>query len=403
MKISNFKSKNVSVIGQGYVGLPLSMAAGKAGHKVFGVDIDVTKVETLKSGKSTIEDIADLEIKNLFLSGNFVPTSDFNVVSESDIIIICVPTPLDSVGMPDLEILKNAIENISEFLMPGSTIIIESTVAPGTTRQIISPLIEKRSGLSTVEFGLAFSPERIDPGNRNWTLSNTPKLISAIDDKTLLLVQDFYGTFIDEIFICPSTEVAECAKLLENSFRLINISFINEIMLFCDAMGVNTLEVIEAAKTKPYGFMSFYPSIGIGGHCIPIDPVYLSEAAKSIGAPIKSIELATNINNSMPKLFAKKIYEHFKGDPNKTIMVIGMAYKPNVSDIRETPSAKLVQELRDFGFNVCWHDELVGEWNNEKSTPLNVSFDLGVVAVLHSNVNLDILKNKPIMRIGVNH
>ena len=403
MKISNFKSKNVSVIGQGYVGLPLSMAAGKAGHKVFGVDIDVTKVETLKSGKSTIEDIADLEIKNLFLSGNFVPTSDFNVVSESDIIIICVPTPLDSVGMPDLEILKNAIENISEFLMPGCTIIIESTVAPGTTRQIISPLIEKRSGLSTVEFGLAFSPERIDPGNRNWTLSNTPKLISAIDDKTLLLVQDFYGTFIDEIFICPSTEVAECAKLLENSFRLINISFINEIMLFCDAMGVNTLEVIEAAKTKPYGFMSFYPSIGIGGHCIPIDPVYLSEAAKSIGAPIKSIELATNINNSMPKLFAKKIYEHFKGDPNKTIMVIGMAYKPNVSDIRETPSAKLVQELRDFGFNVCWHDELVGEWNNEKSTPLNVSFDLGVVAVLHSNVNLDILKNKPIMRIGVNH
>ena len=276
--------QKVAVIGQGYVGLPLAIAAAEVGFLVKGIDTDYSKVRNLNMGITSVEGIAADVLSNLLVSKKYLAVTDFRAISDSDVILICVPTPLTESGKPDLQFLNHAAKNIALNMKKDCLVILESTVEPGTTRNHLLKLLRADSKYSS--FSVAFSPERIDPGNKKWNLKNTPKIVAGLDNYSTNLAVKFYSEFVDKVVVCDSVEIAETAKLLENTFRLINISFINEFNIFCAKLGLNVNEVILAASTKPYGFMSFFPSIGVGGHCIPVDPLYLSNKAKEIGAPI---------------------------------------------------------------------------------------------------------------------
>jgi UDP-N-acetyl-D-glucosamine dehydrogenase len=383
----NKLSTTISVIGLGYVGLPLAISAAQSGYEVNGIDVDRVKVELINSGKSPIEDISNLEIQNV-ISSNLKVGSDFSPVEGSSIVIICVPTPLDVDRKPDLSLIDGAVKSFAKYLTKSTLVILESTVQPGTTRGYLVSLISKYSGLTPSEFNVAYSPERIDPANRKWNLKNTPKIVAGLNPITTKQAKDFYSKFVDNIIECESPEVAELAKLLENTFRYVNISFINELSIFCRSLGVDINQVIAAASTKPYGFMPFYPSIGVGGHCIPVDPLYLSDKARNIGVQTKFIDLADEINIQMPNFFVKVASERIGGLQGKKVLVIGVSYKPNVADIRETPVAALIFSLRKEGAEVFWHDDLVKEWNEEKSSPLNQGYDLAILATPHDYLNL---------------
>lgn len=387
----------ISVIGQGYVGLPLSLAAAKSGFKVFGVDVNQNIVNQLNSGTTNIEDVDLVSLKELLKNGSYSATTDFSVVVESSVILICVPTPLQDNRKPDLSYLISAVKSVGEYLSKGSLVIIESTVAPGTTRSLVVPILEKESGLKVNEFYVAFSPERIDPQNKTWNVKNTPKLVSGLTERASVIAIEFYSKFIDIIVDCNSIEVAEMAKLLENSFRLVNISFINEISITCQKLGIDITDVIKAASTKPYGFMSFYPSIGIGGHCIPVDPIYLAEKAREIGAPTKLIDLADEINKKMPSYFVKRSEEKIGGLSGKKVLVLGVSYKPNIADVRETPVEALIVCLKEKGAKVSWHDDLVKEWNGDKSVAISSNFDLAILATPHAYIDLTALGKIPIL------
>jgi len=270
-------------------------------------------------------------------------------------------------------------------------------VSPGTTRNLIAPILAQFSGLNLNQFQVAFSPERIDPSNKTWGVKNTPKLVAGLSQEACTRAMEFYSNFIDEVVRCESLEVAETAKLLENSFRYVNISFINEFFIFCQKLGVDVKEVIKAAATKPYGFMSFYPSIGVGGHCIPVDPLYLSEKARELGTPTRFIDLADQINQEMPGYFVGRAEEKLGGLKDKKVLVVGVAYKPNVADVRETPATALISGLKSKGANVSWHDDLVKEWNGEKSVELKTGFDLAIIATSHTYMDLSQLGDVPIM------
>jgi UDP-N-acetyl-D-glucosamine dehydrogenase len=316
---------------------------------------------------------------------------------QPNVICICVPTPLTQDHNPDLSFLKNAIKSISPQIKKGALVIIESTIKPGTTRNIVLPILEKESGLSSSEFYLAFSPERVDPMNKKFTIKNTPKLVAGLTPKAAEKAKEFYSKFIDQVDVCESLEVAETAKLLENSFRLVNISFINELAIFCQKIGIDVNDVIKAASTKPYGFMPFYPSVGIGGHCIPVDPLYLAEAAREAGAPVRFIELADEINLGMPTYFVGRASEMLGGLKDKNVLVIGVSYKPNVADIRETPVEALISGLKKSAAVVSWHDDLVKNWNGESSTALGTGFDLAILATPHDYLDLSLLGNTPLL------
>lgn len=393
-------SHKVAVIGQGYVGLPLSLAAANAGHNVIGVDIDLKRIELLNSGISPIEDISSDQVLKMLSEKKYIATNSFESVIDCDVICICVPTPLGEDRRPDLGPLEQALTEVGKYLQEKTLVIVESTIQPGTTRNIIIPILERVSGLSRDKFFTAYSPERIDPRNSQWNIANTPKLVAGFNEPSAGTARDFYRSFVDRIEIISSLEIAETAKLLENSFRLINISFINELAIFCQKLGINVLDVVNAAATKPYGFMPFYPGIGIGGHCIPVDPLYLSQKAKEIGVSSKLIDLADEINLNMPKYFVKRAEDKLGTLKDKRVIVVGVAYKPNIADVRETPVEALILGLRQKGAIVVWNDDLVKEWRGEKSTALSEGFDLAVLATFHGNTNLtklgsvDILSTK---------
>ena len=391
---------NVSVIGQGYVGLPLSMHLTKIGIKVNGIDTNQNTVDFLNRGKSYIEDVPSSDVLLAKNSGLYEATASFEKISESNVVIICVPTPLNGDQLPDLSYLNLALTEVSKYVKPGSLIILESTVAPGTTRNLVVKAIESGTLSSIDSFFLVFSPERIDPRNKKWNISNTPKLVAGLTDKCCELGFQFYSKFIDDVVKCSSLEVAETAKLLENSFRLVNISFINELSVFCEELGVDVNDVVRAAATKPYGYMPFYPSIGVGGHCIPVDPIYLSSRAKELGVPSKFLDLATQINNQMPRYFVNKAREKLGELNNKNILVIGVAYKPNVADVRETAAFELIKGLKEGGANVYWHDDLVKEWNSEKSVEMSSNYDLAIIAAQHDYIELSKLGEVPLIRAG---
>ena len=390
-------STSVSVIGLGYVGLPLAVAAAKSGYQVTGIDLDEAKVLEVNNGKSQIEDIDNGELSNLIQAGKIKAESNYTSVEKSNIVIICVPTPLLENHLPDLSYIESVAKSIKGKLSEGSLVILESTVAPGTTRDFLAPLLEFDFARPEKKFKLAFSPERTDPMNLNWTIKNTPKIVAGLTTESRNLAVKFYSEFIDEIIECDSVEVAETAKLLENSFRFINISFINEISIFCQELGIDVNEVIKAAASKPYGFMPFYPSIGVGGHCIPVDPIYLANTAKTLGVPSRFIDLAEQINQEMPIYFVDRAEAKISGLKNKRILVVGVAYKPNVADIRETPVESLVEGLKTKGAKVFWHDDLVKEWNGENSVALSNKYDLAILATPHDYLDLTILGDVPIL------
>jgi UDP-N-acetyl-D-glucosamine dehydrogenase len=387
----------LSIIGQGYVGLPLAISSAQAGYEVVGVDLNLEKVALLNNYKSPIEDISDSEIKNASLAGNYKASSNSYIHPSTEIICICVPTPLGSDHKPDLEILKAATTDVGKNLKPGMLVIIESTIQPGTTREVVVPILEKESGLSRDKFLVAYSPERIDPMNKKFTIKNTPKLVAGLTPEAATKAKEFYSKFIDQVDVCDSLEVAETAKLLENSFRLVNISFINELAMFCQKIGIDVNDVIKAASTKPYGFMPFYPSVGVGGHCIPVDPLYLAEAARAAGAPTRFIELADEINLAMPTYFVGRASEMLGGLKDKKVLVIGVSYKPNVADVRETPVEALITGLAKSGAVVSWHDDLVKNWNGQSSVALGSGFDLAILATPHDYLDLSLLGNTPLL------
>lgn len=387
----------VSVIGLGYVGLPLAVAAANAGYEVIGIDLDEKKVSDINSGKSTIEDIKNEELEGLVRKGKIKAESNYSSISRADTVVICVPTPLSENHLPDLSHLEAAAISIKDKLAPDSILILESTVAPGTTRNFLAPLLGFNFEQLDKNFMIAYSPERIDPMNQKWGIKNTPKIVAGLTEKSKSVASEFYAAFIDEVIQCESVEIAETAKLLENSFRFINISFVNELSVFCRKLGIDMDQVINAAATKPYGFMPFYPSIGIGGHCIPVDSLYLAHKAREIGSPTRFIDLADQINLEMPGYFVGRAEEKLGGLDNKKILVIGVAYKPNVADVRETPVIALINGLHSKGVQVSWHDDLVKEWNGQKSVDLKPGFDLAILATPHSYIDLRKLGDTPIL------
>lgn len=388
---------NISVVGQGYVGLPISLAASDAGYKVTGIDSDINKVTALSSGISLVEDVPNKEVIRLLNSGRYQIETDFKSVSHSTYVLICVPTPLTSDGKPDLSFLSNAIKSVGKNLSPGTLVILESTIEPGTTRDFATTLIEEESGLDESQYFLAFSPERIDPSNKQWGVKNTPKLVAGLNQEATNKAIEFYSKFIDTVVACDSPEVAETAKLLENSFRLINISFINEISMFCRKLGIDVNEVIRVASTKPYGFMPFFPSIGAGGHCIPVDPLYLANKSNEIGAPMTMIRLADKINRDIPNFYVQLAFEKIGELLDRKILVIGISYKVNLADVRETPVSSVIQKLRAKGAKVFWHDELVKEWNGETSVAISSDYDLAILATPHNGIDLSKLGATPLI------
>ena len=387
----------ITVVGQGYVGLPLAIAAVNSGYTVYGLDNNEEKINSLGNGISIIEDLTNDVIKESIDSKRYLPTTDKGVVADSEVILICVPTPLSLDHKPDLGALTSAITTVGKNLTAGTLVIVESTIEPGTCRNVLLTILVKESGLEESEFELAYSPERIDPTNKKWSINNTPKLVAGLTDSAAQKAESFYGKFIDSITKCSSLEIAETAKLLENSFRLVNISFINELAIFCQKIGIDISEVISAAATKPYGFMPFYPSVGVGGHCIPVDPIYLANAAKAVGVPSRFIELADQINQEMPGYFVGRAEEKLGGLKNKRVLVVGVSYKPNMADVRESPVEALISGLKQKGAQVSWHDDLVKEWNGEKSVTLSSDFDLAIIATPHDYLDLTKLGNVPIL------
>ena len=385
----------VAVVGQGYVGIPLAIAAAESGHHVTGIDIDSQKIELLNFAKSPIGDISDSTIEAVIRSGNYQASDSFSSLSSSDVICICVPTPLDSNHKPDLRALEGALEAVAVHISEDALVIIESTISPGTTRKYGEGILKTLSKHG--KFQLAFSPERIDPANKKWNVKNTPKLVAGITPEATARATKFYSTFVASVHSYNSVEAVETAKLLENSFRLVNISFINEIAAFCEKLEISVLDVISAAATKPYGFMPFYPSAGVGGHCIPVDPSYLAEAAREIGAPTRFIDLANEVNLAMPSYFVGKADGMLNGLKGKKVLVVGVAYKPDVADMRETPAAALISLLRDGGAEVKWHDDLVVEWDGEQSVNLSDEYDLAILVNPHTHTKLNKLGSTPVL------
>jgi UDP-N-acetyl-D-glucosamine dehydrogenase len=385
----------VVVVGQGYVGLPLATAAAEAGHTVVGIDVDKKRIDLLNSGVSPVADISDAILQKIITSNNYSASDSFVSVSDADVVCICVPTPLNSQGAPDLSAFESALEAVGANLGASTLVIIESTISPGTTRGLAVSI------LSTVsrhkDFEVVYSPERIDPANKKWNVKNTPKLVAGLTPEGTLRATHFYSSFVETITAGSSVEVIETAKLLENSFRFVNISFINEVAVFCEKLGIDVREVVDAAATKPYGFMPFYPGAGVGGHCIPVDPAYLAEKAREIGAPTRFIDLANEVNLSMPSFFAGKAEGMLGTLSGKKVLVVGVAYKPDVSDVRETPASGLIKALRAAGAVVSWHDHLVLEWNGETSVPLASDYDLVVLVNPHSSVDLTVLDGVPVL------
>ena len=378
--------KNVIVIGQGYVGLPLSVNAAKSGYEVYGFDISKEKIEQLKKGDTDSPEIKKSDLLRLQKKRKIQFTSTIPKLTQPSIIVIAVPTPLNSSRKPDLSMLISACELVASVIEDNSIVINESTSYIGTLRNLIKPTIDKLSSAKDIMYAVA--PERIDPGNTKWGMKNTPRVIAGLDGVSTQISVDFYSKFCKQIHIVSKPEVAEAAKLFENTFRQVNIALVNELSSIADLIGFSTHETIKAASTKPFGFMPFFPSIGVGGHCIPVDPSYLAFSAESVGADAKFINLANITNSSMPKIIAERIRIILDGNlKGKKIQIAGIAYKPNISDLRESPALDLINELRSLHAIVSWHDPFIATYNNETSSELDSDTDLGLIVTPHDQID----------------
>ena len=384
----------VSIIGQGYVGLTISAFAA-AKHEVVGFDNSQRVVDQLNKGISHIEGV-DSEVIALWAKeGRYLATTNGADIKGSDIIVIAVPTPLTKDRKPDLTFIEAACKTIAENIDRPVLVINESTSFPGTVRNLIKPLIEKLSS-NKFEHMYAISPERVDPGRGDYNQKNTARLYAGLTPEASAATRDFYSSFCDVLIEVSSPEVAESAKLFENTFRQVNIALVNEFAQIAHKLGISVNEVLDAANTKPYGFMKFTPSAGVGGHCIPVDPSYLAHVAEQLGAPSTFIERANEVNLDMPVYIVNRVEADNGGSlKGKSVLVVGVAYKPNVADVRETPAEIVIEELRKRGAVVAWHDDVVGSWNGETSSPL-AGADIAVVVTLHSVVKpAEILASAP--------
>ncbi|MGC8856610.1 MAG: nucleotide sugar dehydrogenase [Anaerolineae bacterium] len=364
------KTARVAVLGLGYVGLPLAVVFGEAGFPVTGVDPDARKIEKLRKGESYISDVKSEAVAALVNSGHLQATADFSVLAEMDAVSICVPTPLRKTGDPDMSYIMSATGELAKYMHKGMVVVLESTTYPGTTREVLLPMLGDANGLKVGEdWFLAFSPERVDPGRKDWTTVNTPKVLGGITEACGEVAAAWYGGAIQTIHRVSSTEAAEMAKLLENTFRMINIGLVNELAIMCEHLGVDVWEVIDAAATKPFGFMKFTPGPGLGGHCIPIDPLYLSWKMKSFNYNARFIELADEINTNMPRYVVSRVLDAMN-DRGKTlkgarVLVLGVAYKPDIDDVRESPALDVIGLLRQKGAIVEYHDPYIPHIHHE--------------------------------------
>jgi UDP-N-acetyl-D-glucosamine dehydrogenase len=393
---------DVAIVGAGYVGLPLARTFADAGKRVVLVDVDPARVAQLNKGESYIEDIPSSVLKPLVDAGLVSATTDYDALRDAAAILVALPTPLSRQREPDLRILVSAAEQIATRLRPGHLVVLESTTYPGTTREQVQPLLEAGSGLQAGEdFHLAFSPERVDPGREDWTTKNVPKVVGGIDEDSTEAAVALYGAAIDEVHPVSSPESAELTKLLENIFRSVNIALVNELAQLCDRMGIDVWEVIDAAATKPFGFMSFKPGPGLGGHCIPIDPFYLTWKAREFGFYTEFIELAGKVNESMPYFCRSLVsqalnHKHERSLKGSKVLVLGVAYKPEIADTRESPAVKLIGLLQGAGAEVAYHDPHVPSFRENglsmSSSPLEPgAYDCVVIVTDHSGIDYDAL------------
>lgn len=385
------KKIKVSVIGQGYVGQTLSVGAAEAGYSVVGFDLNSVIITNLVNRRSFVPGVSQEKLNQIIEKGYFLPTDNPELIKDSQIIVIAVPTPIDEARNPDLSFVIRACESINKYVSSPALIISESTSYPGTLRNLIKPILEKNNN---TKFEYAVAPERVDPGNEKWNLHNTTRVISGLSDSATDAAITFYSKFCQKIYRASSPEVAEAAKLLENTFRQVNIALVNEFSSIITNLDISANEVIEAAASKPFGFMKFLPSIGVGGHCIPVDPEYLTYFARSKGVGSPLIDIANKINFERPTHVIKQIEKYLDFKLNgKKIQVVGIAYKPGVEDIRESPAIELIHKLREIGASVNWHDPVVKMWQNEETTPLDPSIDIGLIITPHSEIDLSVWKN----------
>ena len=396
----------IAVIGLGYVGLPLAVEMAKAGQKVYGIDVNDEKVRLIKKGVSYVQDVKSSDLKKVVKAGKLVATTDYSVISEADAIDICVPTPLRKTKDPDMRFILAALDEIEKYVRRGQLVILESTTYPGTTEEVVLPRLSKDGLKVGRDFFLAFSPERVDPGNKKFDTAKIPKVVGGITEKCTTVACDLYNCCVKSTVPVTSTTVAEMVKLLENTFRSVNIGLVNEMCLMCARMNIDVWEVIEAAATKPFGFMPFFPGPGLGGHCIPIDPFYLSWKARMAGFETRFIELAGQINSSMPDYVVTKVNDVLnlrkKSINGAKVLILGVAYKNDVDDIRESPALDIINLLEGRGAKVAYADPLVDtisfDGKNMKSVkitgPALKSYDCVVIVTDHAIFNYrQIVKN----------
>lgn len=405
-KITN-KQIIVGVVGLGYVGLPLAVEKAKAGYKTIGFDVQEQKVNMVNSGHNYIGDVVDEDLSKLVEKGMLSATCDFSFVKDVDFIAICVPTPLDEHQQPDISYVEISTKAVSKYLKKGTMVVLESTTYPGTTEDLIKPILEEGSGLKCGEdFYLGFSPERVDPGNKDYNTKNTPKVVGAIGEDATEVIAKMYSSVLEgEIFTVSCPAVAEMEKILENTYRNINIGLINEIAILCNKMNINVWEVIEAAKTKPYGFQPFYPGPGLGGHCIPLDPYYLSWKAREFGFHTSMIEASGMINDRMPEYTverAGKILNRSKKSLNGSkILILGVAYKQDIDDFRESPALNVIKNFEKNGAEISYYDQFIPTYTYEGKTRTSIKelsekslkeFDLVVVTTAHTTVDYNFVQ-----------
>jgi UDP-N-acetyl-D-glucosamine dehydrogenase len=385
----SLSQRNLVVIGQGYVGLPLAMAAVDAGWTVVGLDNSEKRVEALNSAKSPVEDISDTTLEAAIKSKKYRASTDFKNIEIAQVVTICVPTPLNDQRQPDLSALQNATISAAPFLADETLLVSESTSYPGTLRDVVIPIVEAHRNSGKKNLFFAVAPERVNPGDQKWNQKNTPRLVGGIDSKSHEIAMDFYSSISEKPVAVSTPEVAEAAKLLENTFRLVNIGLVNEFTKLCNAAGLNVNEIISAAETKPYGFLPFRPGIGVGGHCIPVDPLYLTWWARNMNSSAPMVEMADQINLEMHKFVATKGLSLIKENKtNARILLLGVAYKPGVSDTRETPVAYLRDYLKTLGHDVQWFDPFVDVWEGVSPVSQLSGFDLAILAVNQPGIDL---------------
>ena len=400
----NKKKAKICIIGLGYVGLPLAVAFGRKGYSVIGLDNSKSRIARLKNGEQYIVDVDFKEVLSLIKRGKFFPTTNQKVLKASDIIIICVPTPLRKVKIPDISYVVAASKTVGKYLREGQLVILESTSYPTTTREVVLPILKKTKLKEEKDFFLCFSPERVNPGDKKFPLTKIPKIVGGLSNRSSRLAKSLYSKIIKTVFTVSSPEVAESSKLLENTFRLVNIALVNEFAMVAERLGINMWEVVEAAKTKPFGFMPFYPGPGVGGHCIPADPLYLSWKSKKLGFKTKMIDLAAYMDHFMPKYTVGRVVKLLKTKgisiSKAKVLVLGVTYKKDVKDLRESPALDIIEELRKRKAKVSYFDPLIPYLRigniNLKSISLSRSnlqkYDCVVIIANHSSINYDFLR-----------